>query len=774
MSIDRAAPARAAVAALRAALFMVGFTALAVQTLLLRELMVAWRGNEMSFALTLSAWLALTGVGGLAYGSPARRRRFSSASFAGALVVLGGLAPTTLLLARAARVASGLPAGELAGLPPLILSAVASLAPFTVLAGFIFANGVSLLAEHKTDRGAAVGEVYVLEAAGAVAAGILLSFVLLGRWAPARIAFLAMSLNCALAFAVHRASRRAAARGRTVPAVALLLSVGAAICSGPPGAALEDVSVAAQWRDLGFRSQANSLYGLIVTTQYGSQRAVYQSGVLVASAPDRLVAEETVHLTMLQHAEPKRVLLLGGGLGGSVAEILKHPSVESLDYVELDPYLVREARRRYGDEMVAGLSDERVETHFADARFFVKRADPGYDVVIVSVPDPTTAQLNRFYTLEFFRELRAILAPGGLVGASVSSAENYISDELAAVLECVRTTMLGAFETVLLIPGDPCHFVASSAGVALTRDAETLSARIEARSLDVLYVRDYYLFDRLSDERAGALDSAVARVDSPPNTDLSPSCYYMGLILWSRQLEGVSSALDSAPRFVTLSNAAVLALAVVALVAVARARRRGRSAALRAAVITAVFVVGGTEISLEVASIMAFQSFYGYVYGRIALIVAAFMAGLAIGGLAGARAAARGAGLGALALLQLGMALVPVAFAWAIARIGGLPPDALAAWSLFFPVLVVGSAILAGAQFPLAARLYGGRSDEPGMTAGRLYGADLAGAALGATLAAVFLLPILGLVDAMIALSILNLGVLAAFAVPALSAGGAR
>jgi spermidine synthase len=761
--------ARRTLLTLRIALFAGGFTALSVQTLLLRELMVAWRGNEMSFGLALSVWLLLTGAGGLAYGARARRAPFTLRSLSFSIAALGALAPAALFAARFARLAMSLPAGELAGLPPLLLAASASLAPFTLLAGFVFAAAVSVLADERLSGTGATGDVYVLEAAGAVAGGAVLSFLLLGRWDPVRIAFLAMSLNSAVAFALAAAARKSGARSRGLSAAALTLTAAAAICAGPLGTIIDDASIAAQWRDVGFHSRKNSIYGLIVTTESHGQLGVYESGVLVASSPDRLVAEEAVHLTMLQHPAPRSVLLLGGGLGGSVAEILKHPSVEAVDYVELDPDLIRESRRSFGDRMTGGLSDPRVAVHFVDARFFVKRAARAYDVVIVNVPDPTTAQLNRFYTREFFLELSAMVEPHGVVGTSVSSAENYVSDELAAILGCVRRTLREAFDAVLLMPGDPCHFVAS-AEAELTRDPAVLSERIDARSLDVVYVRDYYLFDRLSPERARSLDAAIARAEPQVNADLSPTCYYMSLVLWNRQLAGVPGLLAGAPRFITIQNALLAALVVVVVVAAARFRKNAHDVALRRAVVAAVFVVGATEISLEIAAIMAFQSLYGYVYGRLALIVAAFMAGLAVGGLVGRRAAMRDAGLGTFAALQLGIALVPLLLARALVAVSALAADALDAWSSLFPLLVVGSAVLAGAQFPLAARLYRVRSEEPGTVAGRLYGVDLAGSALGATATAVFLLPVLGLVGAMNAFAVLNAGVLLALAVPCLMA----
>lgn len=754
---------------LRLGLTLTGLTALVVQVLLMRELMVAWRGNEMSFGVTLSVWLGLTGIGGIAFGAFRRGREITRVTLARWLLAVGALAPLALLTARFARQAAGVDPGEIVGVGPLTLAAVASLAPFTLAAGFLFAVAVSVVARERDGRGRAIGEVYVLEAVGAVLGGVAMSFLLLPHWDPVRIACLASALDAAGVLAILStvpAGRRPVGRPRVLAAFALVVLACSLVLTGPPGAALERWSVRHQWRGLGLKSQTNSIYGRIVTAASGTQKSVYESGVLVASAPDRLAAEEAVHVPMLEHPAPSRVLLLGGGLGGAVLEILKHPTVEAVDYVELDPELPRAARDAFGSDIAAGLDDPRVTLHFVDARFYVKRARLRYDVIIVNVPDPTTAQLNRFYTVDFLREARSILTPGGVVGLTLRSGENYVSAELADVLACVRNSVAEAFPLITVIPGDPTHFIAGGTEGFVTRDPRTLSDRIDERLLETLYVRDYYLFDRLSELRVWAADQAIARSDAPANTDMLPSGYYLSLVVWNRELSGLTGLLSAAPRYLTLPNVVLVAVLIVAVLAgPALGARRARSA-FRRNVLAAIFVVGATEISIEIAALLAFQSLYGYVYYRMALIVAAFMAGLAAGGALGGRAARAGAGGRSFAVLQAGIAVVPILLGLAILAIAKLPPDRLEVWAASFPLIVVASAVLAGMQFPLAGKLYLDRGHDAGVIGGRLYGADLLGSAIGATVAGVLILPIMGIIGAMLALFTLNVAILVCLVVP--------
>ncbi|HYW69283.1 MAG TPA: hypothetical protein VE960_06725, partial [bacterium] len=253
-----------------------------------------------------------------------------------------------------------------------------------------------------------------------------------------------------------------------------------------------------------------------------------------------------------------------------------------------------------------------------------------------------------------------------------------------------------------------------------------------------------------------ALEGATARV----NTDLSPTAFYLSMVLWNRQFAGAPGVLLAAPRFLTDRNALIAALALLVALSAASLRRGDarRPARLRV-VVAAVAVVGATEISLELTALLAFQSIYGYVYHQLAIIVAAFMAGLAVGGWLGTRLAAGNAGTRAFAALQLLIALGPLVLGGVLARIAVLPADELDSLAALFPLIVVGSALLAGVQFPLAVKLVTSAGSDEGIVGGRLYGADLLGAAAGATVTAVFLLPVMGTLGTMRALALLNAAV---------------
>jgi predicted membrane-bound spermidine synthase len=147
---------------------------------------------------------------------------------------------------------------------------------------------------------------------------------------------------------------------------------------------------------------------------------------------------------------------------------------------------------------------------------------------------------------------------------------------------------------------------------------------------------------------------------------------------------------------------------------------------------------------------------------------------LALGGRWGVAAARAERSRGRLALVQLGITVVPLVLWASISRVASLSAARIEAGAFLFPLIVVASAILAGVQFPLAARTHAAGRSDAADTGAHLYGADLAGAALGATLSAAFLLPVMGLGRTMIALSSLNAAALVALIIPMAGLGWKR
>ena len=152
--------------------------------------------------------------------------------------------------------------------------------------------------------------------------------------------------------------------------------------------------------------------------------------------------------------------------------------------------------------------------------------------MIVNLPDPCTALLNRYYSREFFSQVKRLLLPSGVLAFSVSSSENYLNNENRAFLRSLNTTLKAVFESVLSVPGDAHIFLASSSVGFRTRDIKTIQKRLAARGVNTKYVHDYFLSSRLSELRLAQSDD-ILKEPGKLNTDTRPIAYLYDIVLWS-------------------------------------------------------------------------------------------------------------------------------------------------------------------------------------------------------------------------------------------------
>ncbi|MCK5118787.1 MAG: hypothetical protein KAQ78_04345, partial [Candidatus Latescibacteria bacterium] len=318
------------------------------------------------------------------------------------------------------------------------------------------------------------GRVYIFEAVGAGIGGLLFTFLLIRYLDPFRIALAISALNLLSAGNLKKVKVKVEVKkggvGWSQPqpqsqpwvrgiggAGFLVLLISLFFWFAPK---LEHISNRLLWKGYDLVHAQNTVYGNIAVTRCPEQVSFFGNGLLMFTFPDYLYAEESVHFALLEHPDPRRVLLIGGGIGGGLEQALLHPSIQHVDYVELDPKVIELGRRYLPPGQAALLDDPSVSVHTMDGRRFVQTAQRGYDVVLIVLPAPFTIQLNRFYTLEFYRRVRKILNEGGVFSFGVVSSENYIGDELSDFLSSMYATLHRVFPDIVVVPGDTNHFIA--------------------------------------------------------------------------------------------------------------------------------------------------------------------------------------------------------------------------------------------------------------------------------------------------------------------------
>jgi spermidine synthase len=759
---------------LRAILSLIGFTAVIAQVVLMRELLVVFYGNELSLGVMLANWLLWTALGSSVLGRWATRASHPRRFMAGLETLAAFAVPLTLLAVRASKFFFQSIPGEILGPVPMFLTSFLTLSIFCVLSGGLFAAGSRLFAELTgATTAAATGAVYLLEAAGSGLGGVLASLALVRLLTAFEIAAILGVLNLAAAWVlVGRGGGRRRLVAASFGALAALVLAGSH--------ELEPLSRALLWRGFDLIATRNSVYGSLAVVETGASRSLFENGLIVMTVPDLAAAEEAVHYALLEHPKPRSLLLVGGGVNGSVTEALTHPSMERVDYVELDPMIFNIAARYFPEAWEKILHDPRVRVHAMDGRRFLKSTTDSFDVIIVNLPDPHTAQLNRFYTEEFFREAAAKLRPGGIVSFQVTSSENYISLELADFLRCLERTLRAVFPEVTAIPGETVHFFAAAQPGTLTADPKELVRRLRVRRLHTEYVREYFLPFRMSPDRMQDLQLQIEpQPNTPVNRDFGPVAYYFDVALWSSRFHRTSARwIESLAglRFERLLAATTLGLAALLpllWVWPAGAEEKPAVRAQRAAAL-AVAVMGFTELGLEILLLLGFQALYGYVYQQLTILVALFMVGMATGAWLELRSA-RGwkvphlrrelRVLAGLQVMAAGSPLLLYGLLVELGRVSSVGGQRVAS-QMLFPALALVAGLLGGFQFLLASRVYFAGTRQRAGSPGVLYGLDLAGACAGALALSVLLIPVYGFLRTAALMAAANLA-------PALLAGAA-
>lgn len=782
------------------AALILGLISQIAQVLFLRELLMVFHGNELSIGIILASWLAWVGAGSR-LGAALSARSYNPMSLltlSAAAILL--LLPVTIWFIRGLRGFFDLLPGAYLSLPDLSVSSFLLSAPVCLLLGAQFVLLSRMWPDRDQVKGVSgAGNTYLFEAAGNMLGGLLFTFLLVRHQNSFQSAVMAGALMPAAILLFFRKSAVAGTATRLRPALwALLLPAALAF---PLLDQLDQLAYRLQWYHFTPEHQLvetrQSKHGAIAVVRRKDQYTFFQSGHLIfstagpdAAAPglEKQEAVHFAHLAMAQHPAPRRVLLIGGGLRGMLGEIIRYP-VEMIDYIELDPVLTAVARPYISPATLAALSDPRVRLIHTDGRLFVKTARERYDLIIVDLPDPITAVLNRYYTLEFFREAAARLYPGGVFVTGAGSTPDLRGTAAANRNAAIYHTLDEVFTRVLPAGERFMYFFATDTPGQISVDPAVLMERYRKRGVVADGFSAQHFAALLPESQLRQANWIIRRhgrsaeahltgPEAPPlspvpvakqeaeekklppverrffiNTDFRPIGYYHTLIFWDELTRPGRSAilkwlLRVQPWWILPFCAASLFLFLILRADAGRAgkrtgeRRGNRAAAF--AVLFSVFATGLSTMALQIAMLFSFQSIYGFVYETVGLIMAIFMGGLALGAGLTRRRPADKVRLRDLAGAQLLLTLSAVAIAVILPRAAAMQP--LSAVFALFSTLTFAAGLINGLTFPLSAACYQTINRRAEKSAGTVYGVELFGACAGALLAGVVVAPVLGIV----------------------------
>lgn len=189
--------------------------------------------------------------------------------------------------------------------------------------------------------------------------------------------------------------------------------------------------ISEKWPDLETRYRVRSvLYDeqsdfqhmqLVDTYEYG--RMLLLDGIVQTTERDEFIYHEMmVHVPVLSHPDPKKVLIIGGGDGGILREVLRYDYIGKATIVEIDPQVIKFCKEHLPSISKGAFDDSRVDLIINDGAEYVNETDEKYDVIIVDSPDPI-GPARILFSEKFYLDIHKILTPQGIMVRQTGSLE---------------------------------------------------------------------------------------------------------------------------------------------------------------------------------------------------------------------------------------------------------------------------------------------------------------------------------------------------------------
>lgn len=308
---------------------------------------------------------------------------------------------------------------------------------------------MELLQQIRRQRASdAVAELFATDYIGALLGGLAFPFLLLPMLGQIRGALVVGVVNAVAAAVIAFVlfGRTFSRRARTAVAVATALVIGLLVTALVTAGQIEATARQSLYRDPIVHAERSAYQDIVVTESSGGAPDVrlFLNGDLQFSSTDEYRYHESLVHPALS-GDRSSVLVLGGGDGLALREVLSYPDVDDVTLVELDPAMIELARtmpqiRELNQDAFA---DPRVDVITADAFTWLRTHHTSYDAIIVDMPDPDQTETAKLYSVEFYALVRAHLAPGGL--ATVQSGSPYFAPKS---FWCISSTLTEAGLTV--------------------------------------------------------------------------------------------------------------------------------------------------------------------------------------------------------------------------------------------------------------------------------------------------------------------------------------
>ncbi len=494
--------------------FVVGFSGIVAQILLLRELLIISEGNELVISVVMSNWFLVQAIG--AKITPKILAKTTSSILLKVYTILFMLfLSSSIFMIRDIKYIFNFLVGQPIDFFSLVMISFFVLLPIGFFHGGLFVVLSEILWFNNKDN-YAINKTYFYELLGTCFGGILLPLVLLQNFGTYEIIFISNTIFCAVLFLCVKPKSYLILSFFIINFCLIFISNKI------------DYRLSEKFYNQKILTIKNSVYNNIVVAQNQNQKTFFTNGKTAIVSPiesDIFYEELSFYSKSLIERYRANVAVIGFGLGrGGFLEKLDDERIYKIDFVEKDKKLLK----LYFD-IEGKLKNPKINIINSDVVKWLKDTKTVYDIIIFNTEYPKNLYSNRYFTKEIFFLVKDKLAKDGTFIIIYPGNRNYLSNELKLLNKSLYVTLKDLWDNIFVLPGDMTNIYFVS-----MQDKDFMKI-ITQKSLknNTTIINEKYLKYKFDKDKIEWFKKQVEDVSVKINTNYTLSGMFYGLKYWN-------------------------------------------------------------------------------------------------------------------------------------------------------------------------------------------------------------------------------------------------
>ncbi|MGB4269043.1 MAG: hypothetical protein WBK20_07665 [Spirochaetota bacterium] len=593
----------------------IGISASISQAIMIRELLMLFRGNELSIGIIMVLWFA--GItAGAAISRKIKAHQFNS--IAKNILLHPILVFISLILLYCTPIVYHT-FGSFYPLEVELLIALVCLFPQCFIVGYIFPVLVNAGSSVPIKNPGTV--IFLLESLGAFTGGIVFTFLIIQKINPLGTVLILFIIARIISFTVIQQRIKFLAI-----VTAILIAAFATFHSPNIERKLLTLSFAANHPGT-LLEYRRTPYQMMFIARLGDTIALYGNNNLYAQFPDDYQVRPIIHALLFTGSVLKDTDILISGDTAFLHYVFAYAGA-SIDLVTVDPVLWNIVQQKF-ISIYPDFPSRLINVHYDDTRNYLKSTTKKYNSIIILPPPPDSILHNRLYTQEFFNDCKLHLTPNGVCIIQIEGFANIMNPSLRRYIASVINSFRHVFPSSLISAGDTIycigfndtretdvsnylsHYIKYFSQSPISKTIQSLVPGFSPHEFKMYFQESQqkYLFKQLQSEHI-------------INSDLLPKGYFEYLANSLKQTYSIAERIITNPLWIMLFSVLIVIMSLWYF------KSRGIQHIVFGSII---FISGFISMAAIIIALITYQNVYGVLYYKIALCNALFMLGLAIG-----------------------------------------------------------------------------------------------------------------------------------------------